>query len=158
MTVSNWNAQAIINSLFTQINGAKDDIGLAEVSKEMNKNITDKEDLLKYIAQRQKPFLYITLLPGTENPMEHETADGIETRITVAFFCYLEYVKSGPALKDKIDTLVKNLLDYVVARDEFRGGLATEVFPTGYVSTEESLHPFAFFRINFDFTFSWLKR
>lgn len=157
MALSNWNAQAIIDSLFAQIDGAKADIGLAEVAKELNKNIADKEDLLKYIATRQKPFLYITLLPGTQNPMEHETEAGVETRISVGFFGYLEYVKSGPSLKDKIDTLVENLLDYVVARDEFRGGLATEVFPTGYTSTEESLHPFAFFQINFDFTFTWIK-
>lgn len=157
MGISNWNAQAIVNHLYTQINAAKDAVGLAEVSKEMNKNITDKEDLMKYIATRQKPFLYITLLPGTQNPMDHETEAGIETRITVGFFGYIEYKKSDGPLKDRIDLLVKNLLDFVVARDEFRGGLATEVFPSGYTSTEESLHPFAFFQINFDFTFTWIK-
>jgi len=157
MAISNWNARAIIDHLYTQLNAAKADIGLKEVSKGLRTNILNKEDMQKFIAEAQQPFLYITLAPGETNTMEHETEAGVETRIRVLFFVFLREEKSVGLLQERIDTLVENLLDYVVARDEFRGGLATEVFPVSYISTEEALFPDALVQIDFDFTFSWIK-
>lgn len=157
MAISNWNARAIIDHLHTQIDAAKVDIGLAEVSKGLRTNILEKEDVRKFMANRQQPFLYITLGPGTPNPMEHETEAAVETRIRVLFFVFLSEKKSVGLLQERIDTLVKNLLDFVVSRDEFRSGLATEVFPMSYTSTEEALFPDAFIQIDFDFLFSWIK-
>lgn len=157
MAISNWNARAIINHLFDQLNASKVALGLKEISKGLRMNILEKEDVRKFIATRQQPFLYITLAPGTPNPMEHETEAAVETRIRVVFFVFLSEDKSAGLLQTRIDTLVKNLLDFVVAQDEFREGLATEVFPMSYTSTEEALFPDAFIQIDFDFLFSWIK-
>lgn len=157
MAISNWNARAIINNLFTQLDTNKAAIGLKEVSKGLRMNILEKEDVRKFIATRQQPFLYISLAPGTPNPMEHETEAAVETRIRVLFFVFLSEAKSAGLLQERIDTLVKNLLDFVVSRDEFRTGLATEVFPISYTSTEEAMFPDAFIQIDFDFIFSWIK-
>jgi hypothetical protein len=158
MAVSNWNARAIIDHLYTQLDAAKADIGLKSVSKALRTNINNKEDMQKFIAEAQQPFLYITLAPGeANNMMDHETEAGVETRIRVLFFVFLREDRDAGLLQARIDTLVKNLLDYVVARDEFRGGLATEVFPVSWVSTEEALFPDALIQIDFDFTYTWIK-
>lgn len=157
MAIENWNVEKIVDSVFDQLTAAKAVLGYEQISKQLEQPIATIDDLEQHVAVTQRPFLYVTLAPMEQQTFDWEKADATEMTIRVNLLGALTVEsKTDHRLATLVDNKVKDLVEHIAGLDEFRGGLATDVFPEAYVTTGELRYPHAYFRLTLRFTFTVL--